>query len=87
MCQLIESEQFVQQLMNDGLIIPIVAIVFGCSTGIVAIVCTAATKMFVSRGRERTRRELAAYVAEGSISPDQAVAMLGAGTGPRDAIG
>ncbi len=37
------------------------------------------SKVLVGRGQERTRRELAAYVAEGSLDPDQAVAMLNAG--------
>jgi hypothetical protein len=35
--------------------------------------------MVVSRNREATKRELAAYVAEGSLDPDKAVAMINAG--------
>jgi len=34
-----------------------------------------------TRMMERTKREIAAYVAEGSISPQDAVAMLSAGKG------
>ncbi len=49
------------------------------TVAIVAIVAGATTKMATSRGRERTRREIAAYVAEGSIDADKAVAMLKAG--------
>ncbi len=32
-----------------------------------------------ARAKEASRRELAAYVAEGTIDPDKAVAMLNAG--------
>jgi hypothetical protein len=46
---------------------------------IVAIVAGAITKVAVSRSRERTKRDIAAYVAEGSIDADKAVAMLKAG--------
>lgn len=46
---------------------------------IIAIVFGAATKIIVGRSREQTKREIAAYVAEGSIDPDKAVAMLNAG--------
>ncbi len=49
------------------------------TVAIVAIVAGATTKMATSRARERTRREIAAYVAEGSIDADKAVAMLKAG--------
>jgi len=51
-----------------GTIIAVVAIISGCVTRIVR-----------SQGRERTRREIAAYVAEGTIDPDKAIEMLKAG--------
>jgi hypothetical protein len=65
--------------MDGELIIPIVAIVFGCTTGMVAIIAGAMTKIFVARGRERTRRELAAYIAEGTLDPEKAIAILETG--------
>ncbi len=49
------------------------------AVAIVAIVAGATTKMTTARARERTKREIAAYVAEGSIDADKAVAMLEAG--------
>ncbi len=52
--------------------IAIVAIVFGTVAGAVSSVAK-------SRERERSRRELAAYVAEGSIDPDKAAELLRAG--------
>ncbi len=58
---------------------PIGLFVIGGIIAIVAIVFGSITKIIVSRAKERTRREIAAYVAEGSIDPDKAVAMLNAG--------
>ncbi len=58
---------------------PIGMFVIGGAIAIVAIVFGSITKIIVSRAKERTRREIAAYVAEGSIDPDKAVAMLDAG--------
>ncbi len=63
------SEGMSENLEN---LIPIVAIVLGCTIAIVAILAS-----MVSNGqREKTRREIAAYVAEGSISPDDAERMM-----------
>ena len=49
------------------------------TVAIAGIVAGAVTKLATTRARERTKREIAAYVAEGSIDPDKAVAMLNAG--------
>ncbi len=67
------------RLIDSGMVIPLVAIVLGCGTGMVAIIATAIARTTISRHREQTRREVAAYVAEGTISPQDAVAMLNAG--------
>ena len=77
MCYLAQSE--FARLVDSGMVIPLVAIVLGCGIGMVAIIATAMTRTTVSRHREQTRREVAAYVAEGTISPQDAVAMLNAG--------
>ncbi len=77
MCYLAQSE--FARLIDSGMVIPLVAIVLGCGTGMVAIIATAITRTTTSRHREQTRREIAAYVAEGTITPDDAVAMLNAG--------
>ena len=55
-----------------GGVIAIVAIVFGT-------VAAAISSVAKSRDRERSRRELAAYVAEGTLDPDKAIEMLKAG--------
>ncbi len=59
--------------------VPTIIFVIGGAIPIVAIVFGSITKIIVSRAKERTRREIAAYVAEGTIDPDKAVAMLNAG--------
>lgn len=53
--------------------IPVLAIVFGAIHNMV---------ISTVRDQEQTRRELAAYVAEGSLSPDDAAMILSAGRGP-----
>ena len=52
-----------------GGVIAIVAIVFG-------IVGSAVSSVYKTSERERSRREIAAYVAEGSIDPDKAAELL-----------
>lgn len=46
---------------------------------VVAIVAGAVRKTLTARAREESRREIAAYVAEGSISADDAAKLLAAG--------
>ncbi len=55
-----------------GGVIAIVGIVFGSVAGVMSSVVK-------SREREQSRRELAAYVAEGTLDPDKAIEMLKAG--------
>lgn len=57
------------------------AIVFGVGGGIavVAIVFGTITKAYRTRQFEATKRELAAYVAEGSMTPEDAQRILNAG--------
>lgn len=72
------DESFNEFLMSDNFI-ALTAITLGCSVGLVAVVGAAITSVVRTRAREQTRRELAAYVAEGTVDPDNAVAMLNAG--------
>jgi hypothetical protein len=60
---------------------PQVIFTIGGAIAIVAIVLGSVTNITVNRSREKTKREIAAYVAEGSIDPDKAVEMLKAGGG------
>jgi hypothetical protein len=59
--------------------IALVAITFGCSIGVVGIVAGTIGGILKTRAKEMTKRELAAYVAEGTLDPENAVAMLNAG--------
>jgi hypothetical protein len=61
--------------------IPEVIFTIGGAVAVVAIVAGAVTKVAVNRSREKTKREIAAYVAEGTIDADKAVEMLRAGQG------
>lgn len=63
----------------DEEVIPILAIAIGGGIAIIAIVFGNMKRMVVSTNRERTRREVAAYVAEGSITPGDAERILIAG--------
>ncbi len=51
----------------------------GFVVAIVAIITEAVRKTMQTRAREESRREIAAYVAEGTISPDDAAKLLAAG--------
>jgi hypothetical protein len=50
------------------------------AVGLVAIVVDGIRKSIQSVAREQARRDIAAYVAEGSMSPDDAAKLLAAGT-------
>ncbi len=66
-------------LVKDENFIAVLAITLGSVMGIAGIVGGAITGVLNTRAKELTKRELAAYVAEGSLDPDKAVMMLNAG--------
>lgn len=68
-----------EEIVDDGDLIPVIAIVGGLTLGAIGIIFTTMKSVLVARAREQTKRELAAYVAEGTLDPDKAVAMLSAG--------
>lgn len=51
------------------------------TVGIIGILTGGITGMYKTRQRERTKREIAAYVAEGSITPQDAERIIKAGEG------
>ncbi len=77
MCYFIGSE--LESLLEHNQLIPILAIVIGCGTGVIAIICCSIAGVAKNKAHEATKREIAAYVAEGTIAPDTAIAMLNAG--------
>ena len=79
MLLLANLDQIIHDVIRSPFSIPLAAIICGCGVWMVCGISCAVSKVLVARGQERTRRELAAYVAEGTLHPDQAVAMLNAG--------
>lgn len=64
-------------IMKLAIVVP--AIVFGSLVAITGILTGYWTKVRVTKEKEQSRRELAAYVAEGSITAEQAEKILSAG--------
>ncbi|HHN77287.1 MAG TPA: hypothetical protein ENK11_01255 [Phycisphaerales bacterium] len=60
-------------------LIPIVAIVGVCLMGIIKALSRDAARKHAVREREQSRREIAAYVAEGSMTPEEGERLLNAG--------
>lgn len=58
--------------MNDALVIPVIAIGGAFVVGTIGIVFGTIKSVMETRSREATKRELAAYVAEGSMAPEDA---------------
>ncbi len=72
------DDVFLHYMQSEWFIVTL-AITLGCLTGMIGIGGWTITSVVRSRAREQTKREIAAYVAEGSLDPDKAVAMLNAG--------
>ncbi|MBL0926107.1 MAG: hypothetical protein IBJ11_00445 [Phycisphaerales bacterium] len=64
---------------GENIVLPAIAIGGGLLVAIVAIVFSAVSAMVRSSNRERTRREIAAYVAEGTMTPEEGERLLKAG--------
>lgn len=68
-------EQVVDKLLNPDILFWLV----GGLVAIVAIVVGMVTSMAKAMARERSRREIAAYIAEGSMTPEQGERLMAAG--------
>ena len=62
-----------------GMMIPIVAIVFGSGIWIISIVVDGVKEAKATKHREESRREIAAYIAEGSMTAEQGERLMKAG--------
>ncbi|MBL8991428.1 MAG: hypothetical protein JNJ48_07605 [Phycisphaerae bacterium] len=71
--------------VESGDVVPIVAIVTAGFVGLVWAVLSVVQGIRRDRERERSRREIAAYIAEGSMTPEQGERLMNAG--PRKADG
>lgn len=58
--------------MNEGIVFPVIAIGGAFTVAIVGIFFGVVKSVLETRARESTKRELAAYVAEGSMTPEDA---------------
>ncbi len=67
------------EFVQSGNFIPVIAITLGSMIGLTGIVAGTIGAVMKTRAKEMTKRELAAYVAEGTIDPDKAIEMLKAG--------
>jgi len=65
-------DQIIKEILNSGSLIWIVGLILG-ALGIVFGALSAITKTLA---RERTKREIAAYIAEGSMTPEQGEKLL-----------
>lgn len=61
---------------SNANLIPIVGIIAGCSVGAISIIFGCMYAISNRRQREQSRREIAAYVAEGSMTPQDAERIL-----------
>lgn len=53
-----------------------IVIVGGITIAIIAIVSSATVNIIKTNARERSRREIAAYIAEGTMTPEQGERLL-----------
>lgn len=75
LAQTAPNVQLVDRFLNDDVLVPTLM----AGIAVVAIVFGTVTSMVKNIARERTRREIAAYIAEGSMSPEQGERLLKAG--------
>lgn len=63
---------------NEDTLIPALIFGGGAIVGVVAIVFSAIKRISINAEREKSRREIAAYIAEGSMSPDDGAKLMSA---------
>lgn len=68
-------DELMSRIFDDGNLIFII----GGSIAIIAIVFNAIKSIVTAGARERSRREIAAYIAEGSMTPEQGEKLMNAG--------
>lgn len=62
-----QSGPILNQLLSEDVLVPVIL----GAVGMVAIIFGTIASMVKGVARERTRREIAAYIAEGSMTPEQ----------------
>lgn len=74
-------------MLGGNEVVPVVAVIACSGLCLVGMISSAMRRSRTERELEESRRELAAYVAEGSISPEDAAKLLNAGKGWRERAG
>lgn len=69
-------EELIREIVKDEDVF--VPLLMG-TVGVVAIGCSTLARVVVSTARERTKREIAAYVAEGALTPEQGERIIASG--------
>ncbi len=64
---------------DPELLIPIIVVGGGLVVAVIAILTCTMKTLFHTKESERSRREIAAYIAEGSMTPDEGERLLNAG--------
>lgn len=77
------GQELVNRLLNEDVWVPLL---FAASIVSIILIRTIGG-VLRSASRERTRREIAAYIAEGSMSPEQGERLMKAGKGGRGGDG
>lgn len=65
----------------SGSLVAVIAVSGGMLIALVSVIASAVSRTSQAKAREQTKREVAAYVAEGSMSPEQAQQILASGKG------
>ncbi len=63
----------------DGSIIAVIAVTGGLGIAVISIIAGSIRALYGQRELEQSRREIAAYIAEGSMTPDEGERLLKAG--------
>ena len=80
MCEIKTMEDILHNITSDeDMFIPSIVFMAGTIIAVTAIVFGTVKKMVVSSNVEKSRREIAAYIAEGSMSPEDGERLLSAG--------
>ena len=66
------------QIQNDD-VFPLIVISIGCGVVVIWMVLTMITTLATRSQTEKSRREIAAYIAEGSMTPEEGERLLKAG--------
>lgn len=66
--------------LEDGDVLKVITLGIGGVVAVVWIIASSIRGAIVGRAREASRREIAAYIAEGSMTPEQGEKLLSAGT-------